>query len=97
MRTSRNRTIAAALVELNVIRALYDMPKLQTMPKGEIQEPFSCPVANGLEGTDVAEGLGGVSVSSEQIGVGDRSFNTPPAIARFVDAFDNRRYPHLVA
>ena len=37
MRTSRNRTIAAALVELNVIRALYDMPKLQTMPKGEIQ------------------------------------------------------------
>lgn len=88
-----SKIIAAALGELNVIRALLGMEKLKRMPKGEVFDGSSCPVANGFGK--------GLSAEVDEIRISvyhdDQSirFSTPPAIARFVKAFDSGRIPQL--
>jgi hypothetical protein len=86
-----NPIIKAALRDANVLRAAFGMPPLRSLPKGNLHQLNSCPIANALDATEVCPTDFQKNVDGFII-----SLRTPRSIARFIKAFDNGQYSRLV-
>jgi hypothetical protein len=83
--------IKDALRDVNVLRLAFGMTALRSLPKGQLQMFDSCPIANALEATNVD----GVNFRKD-IGGLKLNFQTPKTIARFIAAFDRKRFPRFI-
>ncbi|HWY33965.1 MAG TPA: hypothetical protein VNX68_04920 [Nitrosopumilaceae archaeon] len=80
----------AALKLVNKIRLLQGNEELESLPLGEIGEPESCPIANGIKGYADEERIG-FKLNSLELSL------DPSALIRdFIERFDENEYPHLL-
>ena len=97
------------LAFVNKIRAAMMLPPLTKLPKGEPNQPHSCPIANALSGKNIDD----VEVNSTHIsahghmpattvipgvtvsGDVDVELDAPEHVSRFIRAFDDGEYPQL--
>lgn len=106
-----------ALRFVNRCRKATGMKPLEKMPKGELGDPLSCPIAKGINhGIEVKGHLYGDSKKSirallsiaKKLGLKtSKGFSydetvlaitvgTPKEAGRFIDAFDNEKFPDLI-
>lgn len=71
---------------VNAERTYLGMTKLTELPKGEPQIATCCVIARALDGES----------GSDSTWRADGCIEHPPYVKRFIQAFDEGKYPHLV-
>lgn len=106
-----DQTFEYALALINKIREAWGLMPLTSMPKGIPGDPCQCPVARALrlcgspdvsgnlmfntreEAKRAERAMGGKRISSFDPTI----VVIPDDLSRFIDDFDNERYPELIA
>ena len=77
------------LAYCNEIRKEHDLEPLKKMQKGLKCEGTSCPIANTIRYNSNLD----VYVDNEIVSVNGQEYDLPPGPRRFVDDFDEGKYP----
>ena len=87
--------IEETIRSVNKIRRKLGMKNISKLPRGVPQDPTYCPLAKAT-GLEVLDGGYYTNTSEQTKKLGGIFHRYSKAAQRFIDNFDNGKYPHLV-